>query len=255
MKLSSFMAVLMVAGLAAGCHSPCTVQQDGGPELPPDARFKLHRIFGLDERTAWVGGGFGKGVSPLHTVMYVTHDAGKTWQQRGPTIANSEIFDMYFLNERTGWAVGAWTTESTGDPFVLRTLDGGMTWIRSEIPMEGRDSCLFDPMDIVFSSAREGVLRGVQTCGLPLDEVLWFVTGDGGKSWRFARGQGVESVGGKGKGFFLSVTKTRFMWRVDPIRELVSVSADDGMTWTQTAGQPTLGNHNNSIQRTAGSRR
>jgi hypothetical protein len=244
MTLRVSLAVLMVLGLTTGCRSPRVVRQDALLELPQDASLRLGCIDGLDERTAWVGGSFVTGGGIDHSVMYVTHDAGKTWQQRGPKIVSSGMFDIFFLDKTTGWAVGAWTTESTGDPFVLRTRDCGITWIRSEIPMQG----LFDPMDIVFSSTQDGIMRGSR-CGPSLDEVLWFSTKDGGKSWRFARGQGAPSIGGKGDGFTLSVTRNRFMWRLShpsmPDGNCVSVSSDDGMTWTRTEGQAATSEHNN----------
>jgi photosystem II stability/assembly factor-like uncharacterized protein len=164
--------------------------------------------------------------------MYVTHDGGRTWRRRGPATERSTVLALYFLDEKKGWAAGAWTQESTGEPFVLRTRDGGATWMRSEIPMEGRSSHLFDPTGIAFVTPQHGTFRGLQIAGLPSDEELFFVTRDGGKTWKFSHG----SLAPAGSRSELSVTRTRFMWKLDANRILMS--ADNGMTWTQAEGQP-----------------
>ena len=92
---------------------------------------------------------------------------------------NCEFAKLFFLNERTGWAISNAGASGTG--FVIaRTQDGGATW-DSSVVLPGED-----PREgsIYFTDENHGAL---------ITGGKFFYSADGGKTWTGATGQ----VGGK----------------------------------------------------------
>jgi photosystem II stability/assembly factor-like uncharacterized protein len=57
-----------------------------------------------------------------------TRDGGATWE-RQPSFTHSRLRSVFFVDERTGWAVG----DAHPEPGVLfETVDGGATWTKVE---------------------------------------------------------------------------------------------------------------------------
>lgn len=194
--------------------------------------FLLMSIFAVDDDTVWVGGGYREERHATeHTRLYVTHDAGHTWQQRGPDIINSAIFSLFFWDMSTGWALGAWTQESTGEPFVLRTQDGGMHWQRSDIPVHlSSKTLVHDPKHILFLSPDIGL---VQTTFTNVeDESAIFLSHDGGHSWTFSHGRAALCQPEN----WLSRTPTGQLWKLK--NGCVAFSTDQGVTWHKAPHQP-----------------
>lgn len=217
-----------IAAIALGLLTGCITASSA--DRPKDAVASLGCIFALDKSNAWVGGDFRHSPGPIHSVMYRTTDGGQSWHRTGPTIPCSTIFTIFFLDAKHGWAVGAWTQESTGDPFVLRTRDGGATWIRSDLPMPTRGTHLSCPKSIEFSTLSVGILRA-EVC-IVADEQQVFVTRDGGKTWTFSHGRQAEV----GRVNALSVTREGFLWKIEGNHVLVS--SDNGTHWRETPAQP-----------------
>ncbi|HUX02862.1 MAG: hypothetical protein WBD63_07560 [Phycisphaerae bacterium] len=227
--------IAVALGLLAGCAGKPAARRMDWPDLPKDAAAHLACIFALDEKHAWVGGEVRHSSGPIHSVMYRTTDGGESWQRTGPAIPQSEVFSLFFLDVKHGWAAGAWTQESTSDPFVLRTSDGGATWARSDLPMPTRGTHLSCPGSIEFVTLSVGMLRA-QVC-IVQDEQQVFVTRDGGKTWTFSHGRHAQA--GRVNSLSvnsLSVTRGGFLWKINGNRVLVS--SDDGTHWQQTPAQP-----------------
>jgi len=162
--------------------------------------------------------------------MYHTSDGGKSWQRVGPALENSTIATIFFLDTKTGWAAGAWTTESAGDPFVLRTTDGGKTWAQTMVPVEPRLTPLFVPTSLVFATRKIGILR-MSGCSAEDEQSVW-VTRNGGKSWAFSCGQKDET----GPCNALSITKDGTLWKLD--EQDILVSTDNGSSWKKAETHP-----------------
>ncbi len=219
--------------LLAGCVQQPSANRPARPEwpdLPNDARPSVACIFALDAKTAWVGGDVRTAPGPIHSFLYGTADGGRSWHATGPAVPRSTILAIFFLDTRHGWAAGAWTQESTGDPFVLRTRDGGATWTRSDLPMPTRGTCLSCPKSIEFITPSVGILQA-EVC-IVGDEQQVFVTRDGGKTWTFSHGRQAEV----GRANALSVTREGFLWKIEGNRVLVS--SDNGTHWRETPAQP-----------------
>lgn len=79
----------------------------------------LNSIFALDSNNIWIAADSGK--------ILFTSDKGDNWQVQ--TTGNfSKVYDIYFLNENSGWAI-EW--KSDNEPFgtyILKTSDGGNNW-------------------------------------------------------------------------------------------------------------------------------
>jgi len=227
MKCVPAIPVLMMLG----CAFPEPAESDWGSEIPPADRLQLRCIFALDDRTAWLGGGVYDDVWVADSVMFVTRNGGKTWRPTGPAVHSSEIFSIFFLDEETGWAAGAWTTESTGEPFVLRTVDGGGTWHRSDIPLDACSSPLLQPTSIEFVTKKHGILRAEVVIAEDEEEV--FVTQDGGRTWEFSHGRLATS----GNANRLSVTSAGVIWRLDDDDRVVRRFGDFS-PYQETESQP-----------------
>jgi photosystem II stability/assembly factor-like uncharacterized protein len=183
---------LALVALAAGCQEsvPPVVAPWDEVVLSSDAEFR--DIFFLDEDYGWiVGGGYGidggilgetsdggahwrfrAGIVPqvrtrlfhLNAVVFQnsstgiiaadegrilrTVDSGAHWHTlvRG----GRQLSDLFFLDERMGWAAG--------EQWVLRTEDGGASWVRANATSEGNDD--FRANTIHFIDARRGWLVG-----------------------------------------------------------------------------------------------
>jgi photosystem II stability/assembly factor-like uncharacterized protein len=109
--------------------------------------------------TTGFAGGFG--------ALLATHDGGRTWQM-GKEVQGGILRDLWFLDERTGWAVGH-------DGLVLRTQDGGTTWERLPPFTHNRLRSLR------FLDAQHGWICGDAS---PSDPGVLFATTDGGTTWQ-----------------------------------------------------------------------
>ena len=74
---------------------------------------KVETVHFFDNRRGVIGTDGGK--------VYVTSDGGENWgETRAWTGSTDYLFDLHFLDDRTGWAVGL--------DAVLQTRDGGKNW-------------------------------------------------------------------------------------------------------------------------------
>ena len=79
----------------------------------------VDKVFFLDKNNGWVVSNDWWG-QIAHTT-----NGGQTWtSQTNPT--KNPIVDVFFINPQKGWAVGM-------DSTILRTTDGGLTWLRTEL--------------------------------------------------------------------------------------------------------------------------
>ena len=119
-----------------------------------------------------------------------TKDGGRHWQQVHPCKMTVEInglsrnldcefAKLFFLNERTGWAISNAGAKGTGFN-IATTRDGGETW-ESSVVLPGQD-----PREgsIYFTDENHGSL---------LTGGKFFYSTDGGKTWTGATGE----IGGK----------------------------------------------------------
>lgn len=95
--------------------------------------------------------------------LYKSSDGGLSWNLLF-TYDNQEIADYFFIDENNGFLIG--------DPDVNfnRTVDGGVTWIREEIPYEWYKQIKFLNKNIGVLIDEEGQIN---------------VSYDGGRTWKY----------------------------------------------------------------------
>lgn len=107
-------------GWAAGKEGTIFRTADGGATWRPQAsgtKRSLDAIAFSDARTGWVAG---EGGLILHTL-----DGGATWTPQSSG-TRADLNAVTFTDARNGWAIGAGA--------ILRTADGGRTWLGGELP-------------------------------------------------------------------------------------------------------------------------
>lgn len=101
----------------------------------PDPSLRPMRICGLsvvDENVVWASGtNYPTDKTPR---VIRTLDGGNSWAAIDLSYVASNLIDCKFFDKNTGWVVGGFTTDPnpTFDnvhPVVLKTEDGGLTWV------------------------------------------------------------------------------------------------------------------------------
>ncbi len=87
---------------------------------------------------------------------------GYTQWQKLPVGTDSDLFDLYFITPDLGWVVGKGST-------ILKTIDGGNTWIAQQSQIHGDYSAVF------FVDENSGWVGGYHG--------ILFKTSDGGENW------------------------------------------------------------------------
>ena len=169
-----------------------------------DGSWDLNDVFIVDENNAWI---VGDNNSDDGAVFYYD---GSNWSQQTVPGGTPELYGIYFIDSKTGWA--------SGDEFtILKTSDGGATWTNySDNPgMSLIDVCFYDNQngwasgeDMTVLKTEDGGGSWIQIQTLPAStsydltsivfpelERGWAVadedcrilyTGDGGKTWLFS---------------------------------------------------------------------
>lgn len=108
-----------------------------------------------------------------------TMDGGLTWEDQSPNRRGdqAEINDYqaaFFLDEKTGWLIGA-TSGAQIKSYLLKTVDGGQTW---DTQLLGVSS--YPPLarDIYFLDSQTGYIVGNEN-----ERGILFSTTDGGQTW------------------------------------------------------------------------
>lgn len=129
-------------------------------------------VFFVTADVGWVTGSAGGGQGG--SVILNTRDGGKTWNTQfgDPESSDPAIGQLYFLDERHGWA----TRKSSGDHLLLRTSDGE-TWEEAGTIAQHRAGYVFVSRTTGFVATGPQVLR----------------TQDGGRRWA-ATGNCVATV-------------------------------------------------------------
>jgi photosystem II stability/assembly factor-like uncharacterized protein len=107
--------------------------------------------------------------------IYATADGGITWQsQQSDTGITFGIYNIYFIDNKNGWAVGP-SGMGTDAGLILNTTDGGKYWKVNKNP-----SSIFG-YRIYFTDSLHGYVVGSDP---PVFEGVINITSDGGKSWQ-----------------------------------------------------------------------
>lgn len=128
----------------------------------------LHSVFFVGGR-GWAVGGKG--------ALLETEDGGESWRVRRP-VTEDALQDVFFTDERTGFVVcvrSVYSPMKVGEPrsYLLKTTDGGETWVRVDVVGAGEDDLQL--ARVRFADSRRGWVFG--------EEGALYATEDGGATW------------------------------------------------------------------------
>lgn len=135
---------------------------------------KLSRIQFVNDKVGYCSGHEG--------TILKTVDAGETWSKLNTGITDN-LQSIHFINETTGWAVGYPKDRRATKTVILKTTDGGKTWV-----------------DKGFTLKRVGRFYSVkfanETVGWAVGSypTLLYKTTDGGDTWQ-SQTQGLDTLG------------------------------------------------------------
>lgn len=74
--------------------------------------------------------------------LLVTHDGGRSWEMAAPTDASDYVHSLLVAGEGASHVYATLTTYVASEPpahFLLRSVDGGVSWERRPLPLEEKD--------------------------------------------------------------------------------------------------------------------
>jgi hypothetical protein len=115
--------------------------------------------------------GRGPDIFGYYGVILYTIDGGLTWTIQNILYGDYELFDVFFIDQQIGWAVGRWYDMGTMEYFgyIVNTTDGGVTWSTDYSSSGGLN-------DIHFVNSQRGWIAG--------DGGTILSTEDGGGTWQ-----------------------------------------------------------------------
>ncbi len=215
----------------------------------------LRSIQFVDDKTGWIGGSSG--------TLLKTEDGGVTWKKQ-PKPTSETVYDIHFKNAQTGWLLcnGDVFGPTTGSiTSILRTDDGGSTWVRENIA-DGPERMLRFVAgpggDIIFVVGEMGTMlsrsdnntdaqkyhrsnmtsRVMLTAGHMFDVSRGvivggagsiFITVDGGNTWEMPKQQRIKKAGKLNSVFFL---EEKTGWAVGNAGKIFQTK-DAGRSWTE----------------------
>lgn len=164
-------------GWAVGIEGEILKTTDGGKTWDVQSRGRVIPDYFFDSRLGWSRN---YKLSKKKASMVKTDDGGMTWTVQKTFDAAMDA-NYFFINPTTGWSAGEeWEQTTTYGPiihysFILKTEDGGKTWVSQYHVPGGERGVTNELRDICFISSSEGWVVGAK--GLILH------TADGGKNW------------------------------------------------------------------------
>jgi photosystem II stability/assembly factor-like uncharacterized protein len=137
----------------------------------------ISSIYFISSSIGYGGGWYDDYENDEHYSFIVkTQDGGETWEvvyQLQNTF--NFIFDLYFTDTMTGWAVG--------ENLLLNTTDGGITWQENSMPLiDGGNSLL--EINVIYSVFFANDTLGWLTCADEEYNGYVFLTTDSGQIWQ-----------------------------------------------------------------------
>lgn len=132
------------------------------------------------------------GQSTLWSLLLASDDGGKTWTEPYPRQRGVALDMVQFVDFENGWVSGHQAGSLARDPFLLRTSDGGKTWVRNPLY---RDSTVAFIEQFWFDTKDEGMMI-VQRRGAPGGRYQRLETRNGGVTWML-REAGEDPIEGR----------------------------------------------------------
>ena len=124
------------------------------PDDPCAVYLELAAVYGLNSRI-FLAGNLHNGSSTMYSVLLVSEDNGKTFQEAAERIRSAGLDRFQFFDNETGWASGGVLTALPRDPFLLLTTDGGRNWRQRPVFSESKPGLI---EHFSFESKTAGVM-------------------------------------------------------------------------------------------------
>lgn len=180
----------------------------------------------------FAAGNLHTGQSTLWSLLMVSDDGGKTWQEPYARQRGVALDMVQFVDFENGWVSGHLAGALARDPFLLRTNDGGKTWRRSSLY---RDSTVAFIEQFWFENKDQGTMI-VQRRGAPAGRYQRLETRDGGTTWML-RETGEDPIEGRR---VRGAASSNPDWRVraDNKSNTLRIEKADGKQWRAVAVFP-----------------
>jgi photosystem II stability/assembly factor-like uncharacterized protein len=170
--LTSVSFVDQSVGYAVSVGEMALKTTDGGVTWKPLLKtnnYSPEAVHFVSRTVGWIVGDYGQ--------IMKTTDGGDSWTSQGDLLPDDGSYtSVYFLNASVGWV--------TSDHAILRTVNGGVTWQRTEVaPMTSSVSGVrFVDAGHGWATAVRQVIDPVPSVGIPMVGVV-LRTDDGGATW------------------------------------------------------------------------
>jgi len=135
-----------------------------------------NNFYPLDKETVFFFGGLRTPAVSVRSFLLRSVDGGKTWRDVMAPVHGSDVWDLFFLDSSSGWALTLWTTEGPGEVTLYSSKDGGMRWRRvSNVPKRDHTGM---PGALKFDDEKNGEIEMLYE-----NEVAVLRTKDGGRTW------------------------------------------------------------------------
>jgi photosystem II stability/assembly factor-like uncharacterized protein len=227
MNTNMLSSSLVILGfLASAAVVPCLATAVEGEAAPVFARLPAERLPYSSEVSILGVATAAKRIVAVgdRGVILLSDDNGQHFRQATSVPVRSALTDVYFANDKDGWAVGQWGV-------ILSTNDGGESWV-----LRRQDTTIDRPIfSVYFIDGKHGFAVGLWS--------LLLETNDGGLRWteRKLPKEGKEAPEGD-LNFFKVFGDSGANVYIASERGFVVRSSDAGVTWQsqRTGGRGSL---------------
>lgn len=186
-------------------------------------KHQLVKAFFVNHYKGWLGGTGG--------IIYSTDDGGKSWKQEMRSVNSSDITDLFFLDQSTGWvSKGGWNMESNTYTAGIHSYSIDQNW--HQLPFPDKNTVIESLHFIDRNNGWAVGYRGKPTEKEPYStQGIVLYTTNGGKKWE------VVFAGSDPNYYRVFFSDPAHGWLLSTRN--VYRSLDSGRTWRSVSDFPT----------------